>query len=411
MKNIKILLILIASTALFNSCMKDIRSDKFKDDAISSTVNVSVTMPVGYEYSISDLTVKLSDPSTGLVFTGKTNANGIASIRVAPGSYFATAETKHSTGKIIYIFNGTSDQIRVTPSDPKEVNASLNLNASKTGQLVIAELYYGGCTNPADGKTYLSKDEYIKIYNNSDAVAYLDSLCIGVADPWLPLSNGKASPWVKTGTTELRDSVPNSLIGWMFPGNGKEHPLQPGEYAIVCLNGINHTTACSNSVNLSIQGYWALYDPILTSMQSQPEAGVNLLYGFWKCGTSKTYIVAPQGPAVFIYTMGGKTPAQFVTDTYTWKPGAPNRNADCLMVDKNLVLDGVECLRNTNDTKRFRPEIDNGFTMVEGTGTGQAVQRKIDLEATNAAGGRIVYQDTNNSSNDFVKTAAPSLKK
>jgi len=410
MKNIRVLTLLIISLNLWG-CLKDSKMDQFSDDAISSTIAVEVTMPDGYDsYETSNLLVTLNDPSTGLKFSGETDANGVATIKVAPGSYFATAETKHSTGKVMYIFNGTSDKIRVTPKDPKHVEAKVALNVSKSGQLIIAELYYGGCTNPADGKSYTSKDTYIKIYNNSEDVAYLDSLCVGVADPWIALSSGKASPWVKNNSSELRDSVPNSLIGWMFPGTGTDHPLQPGEFTIVCLNGINHTLVCSTSINLAVNGYWAMYDPILTKSQTVPEPGVNLMYGFWKCGTSTAYIVAPQGPAVFLYTMGGKTPAQFVADTYTWKPGASNRNFDCLMVDKNLVIDGVECLRNTTDTKRFRPEIDNGFTMVDGTGTGQAVQRKVDATATLAAGGRIVYQDTNNSSNDFEKKSAPSLK-
>lgn len=408
MRNIKILFLLIASLNLVG-CMKDLKNDDFLDDAISSTISVSVTMPSGYNYSTENLTVKLTDPSSGLVFSGNTNKSGVATIKVAHGSYIATAETKQSTGKLIYIFNGTSQKISATPSDAKAVNATLPLNASKTGQIVIKEVYYGGCTNPADGKTYSNKDQYIILYNNSEEVAYLDSLCIGVADPWLALTSGKTSPWVKAGSSELRDSVPNTLIGWMFPGTGKSNPLQPGAQAIVVLNGINHKISCSTSVDLSKPGYWAMYNSILTPSQSAPQPGVNILNGFWKCGTSTSYIVAPQGPAVFIYTMGGKTPAKFVSDTYTWKPGQTSRNFDCLMVDKNLVLDGVECFRNTTDTKRFRPEIDNGFTMVDGTGTSQSVIRKVDEAATVAAGGRIVYMDTNNSSNDFVKSLKPTL--
>ena len=77
------------------------------------------------------------------------------------------------------------------------------------------------------------------------------------------------------------------------------------------------------------------------------------------------------------------------------------------MVDKNSVLDGIECFRDVTDSKRLRPEIDNGFTKTNGSGTGETVHRKIDAVATAAAGGRIVYMDTNNSSNDFeVKTKA-----
>ncbi|MEN6618517.1 MAG: DUF4876 domain-containing protein [Rikenellaceae bacterium] len=409
MRNIKILFLLIASLNLWG-CMKDIKMDEFTDDAISSSISVSVKMPAGYDYSTEDLVVKLVDPSSGLEFSEITNQSGIATIRVAPGTYIATTETKHvASGGVIYIFNGTSEKVRVTPVDPKQVNVNLPLNVSRAGQIVIKEFYYGGCMDPATGKSY-SKDQYIILYNNSDEVAYLDSLCVGVVDPYNAPTNGKLSVWVKGETTELRDSVPVCGIGWMFPGNGTDNPLQPGEETVISLNAINHNASVSTSVNLGKPGYWALYDPILTRNQSTPEPGVNLLQGFWKVGTATSYVVSQSSPALFIYSLGGKTPAQFVIDTYTWKPGyASNRNFDCLMADKNLILDGVECFRNATDSKRLRPEIDNGFAMTDGSGQGQSVHRKIDATATAAAGGRIVYMDTNNSSNDFEKRLTASL--
>jgi hypothetical protein len=408
MRNINILFLLIASSG-FWGCMKDLKTDEFSDDAISSTISITVTMPQGYDYSTAGLTIILTDPSTGLVFSGLTNQSGTATIRVAHGSYIATTETKHSTGKVIYIFNGTSEKIRVTPSDPNEVSSAIALNVSKAGQIVIKELYYGGCMNPATGKSY-SSDGYIILYNNSDQIAYLDSLCIGVADPGNAPTSGRISSWVKQGTTELRDSIPNSRMGWMFPGNGTDNPLQPGEEVVISLNGIDHTLTCPTSVNLGKAGYWALYDPIMTPKQSTPSPGVKLLQGFWKVGTSTAYSISVVSPAVFIYSLGGKSTAQFVTDTYTWNPSYPStRNFDCLMVDKNLILDGIECFRSVTDSKRLRPEIDNGYTMTDGSGTGQSVHRRIDEVATLAAGGRIVYMDTNNSTNDFVMRPTASL--
>ncbi|MDD2420007.1 MAG: DUF4876 domain-containing protein, partial [Bacteroidales bacterium] len=100
---------------------------------------------------------------------------------------------------------------------------------------------------------------------------------------------------------------------------------------------------------------------------------------------------------------------EFVADTYTQNPKYSNSNFNVLMVDKNLVLDGLECFRSVTDTKRLRPEVDNGFALIEGAGQGQSIHRKIDEAATAAAGGRIVYMDTNNSSNDFEVRSQVSL--
>lgn len=410
MRKIFIFTILMLSLAM-SGCMKDLKMSEFTDDAISSTINVTVAMPAGYTYSVEGMVIKLSDPSTGLQFSGITNASGAATIKVAHGSYIATTDAKITDDEkgFIFIFNGTSSKIRVTPSDAKTVSVPLPLNVSKSGQVIIKELYYGGALNPVTGKNY-ANDKYIILYNNSDKVAYLDSLCVGMVDPFNAPTSGKSSNWVKTGTTELRDSVPNSSIGWMFGGTGKSHPLNPGEQVVLCLNGIDHTITSPVAVNLGLEGYWALYDPILTKGQATPQPGVNLMKGFWKVGTATQYSLSMTSPAFFIYSLGGKTTERFVADTYTINPGyATLRNFDCLLVDKNLVIDGVECFRSVTDSKRLRPEVDNGFAMTEGSGTGQSVHRKVDPVATAAANGRIVYMDTNNSSNDFEVRIKASL--
>lgn len=403
------IIFLLMLTLTLSGCLKDLRESDFSDENLSSTINVEVKIPQGYDYSLAGLVVKLTDPSTGLYFEGVTDESGVASVKVAHGSYIATTEfKKNEAGGTILIFNGTTDQIRVTPVDASVVNQDLPLNVSRSGQIVIKEFYFAGRINPDTGKKY-SDDQYIILYNNSGDVAYLDSLCVGVADPWNALTNGRVSHWVKPNSNELRDSVPNIGIGWMFPGTGRDNPLQPGEEIVISLNAINHLESVSSSVNLGKPGYWALYDPILTYRQAVPEPGVNLLEGFWKVGLASSYVVSKTSPALFIYNLGGKTTEQFVEDTFTLNPRYSNRYFDVLMVDKNSVLDGVECFRNSTDTKRFRPEIDNGFVMIDAAGQGQSVHRKIDQEATAAAGGRIVYMDTNNSSNDFEVRDVASL--
>lgn len=408
---IYIFLLLILTLSL-SSCLKDLRESDFRDENLSSTIDIEVKLPQGYNYSLGGLVVTLTDPSTGLVFQGVTSTNGIASIKVAHGTYIATTNFKETeSGGVILIFNGTTDQIRVTPVDAASVSKQLPLTVSKAGQIVIKEFFFGGRVNPVTGKKY-SSDQYIILYNNSSEVAYLDSLCVGVVDPWNALINGAQSHWVKPGTTELRDSVPNIGIGWMFPGSGKENALQPGQELVISLNAINHLASVPSSADLSKPGYWALYDAMLTPAQSSPEPGVRSLEGFWKAGLTKSYTISQSSPALFLYTLGGKSPAKFVEDTYTQNPKYANANFNVLMVDKDLVLDGVECFRNPTDTKRFRSEIDNGYVMIAAAGEGQSVHRKIDEQATAATGGRIVYMDTNDSSKDFeVRDIASLLKK
>lgn len=409
MKKIYYVFILITLLSV-SACMKSVKEDQFSDDSLSSVLKIAVQMPQGFNYTTQGLTISLSDPSSGLKFSGVTDNSGVATIRVAHGTYIATTQVSHSeSGGVIYIFNGTTEKIRVTPKDPALINTNLSLNVSKAGQIVIKEFYYGGCFDVATNKSY-SKDQYFILYNNTGETAYLDSLCVGIIDPYNAPTSGKTSQWVKKGSTEIRDSLPATGMGWMFPGTGKDNPLPPGGQIVVSLNAINHKATVSASVDLGKTGYWAIYDAIMTKNQSVPNAGVNLLKGFWKVGTATSYVVSTLSPGLFIYSLGGKTTDQFVQSTYTWNPSYPsNRNFDCLMVDKNLILDGVECFRNTTDSKRFRPEVDNGFAITDGSGQGQSIHRKVDPIATAAAGGRIVYMDTNNSSVDFEKRAKASL--
>lgn len=401
----------IATLLIFGSCIQELRKDDFKDEAISGLIKIELKMPEGHtQYSVEGMKISLIDNTTGLEYSAVADANGNAEVRVAYGTYTISAESKFKGDKSINIFNGMQAGLRVTPAN-NIATTSIDLKYSKSSQIIIKEFYYGGCKNLVTGKNYTNKDHYFILYNNSDEVAYLDSLCVGVAYPWNAPTNGKAADFVKPGTTELRDSIPCSTAGWMFRGTGKDNPLQPGEQAVVCLNAIDHTQITSNSVNLGVPGYYALYDATLGfKLQSTPEAGVNTLEGFWKAGKSTSYIISINSPALFLFTMGGKNSEDFVRDTYTINPTSPaNANFACLLVDKNLVVDGVECFRNSSDTKRFVPEVDNGFISTPGSGQGYSVHRKVDEEATAAAGGRIVYQDTNNSSNDFYVRENASL--
>ncbi len=410
----KRLLYILLATASLTSCLKDAKEGDFGDDSISGSITVQIIAPEGKSVSFEGMNVAFSDASSGLTYSAVADASGRATARVAYGSYIASTESKIalSGGKTV-IYNGSTDRIKVTPDNSEVNNYSLNLNYSQTNQIVIKEFYYTGCKNPETGKNYTLKDTYFSLYNNSGDIAYLDSLCVGIAYPFNAPLNGKLTDWVKPGTSELRDSIPTASMSWMFNGTGKSIPINPGEEVIVCLNAINHIPICSTSVDLSKKEYYAMYDAANTPAQSAPAPGVSTLECFWKTGTSRSFVVSITSPALYIYTMGGKSKEQFILDTKTVNPNSPgNRNNDVLLVDKNLIIDGVECLISAGQTKRLRSEIDNGSIIIqEGGGSGKSVHRKVDVKATEEAGGRIVYQDTNNSSNDFEVRDFPTLKK
>ena len=139
----RVVLFFIAVAFTLTGCLKELRRDVFSENSLSSVIDIHVKMPVGYEYSPDDVNLILSDPVSGLQFFGKTDINGKATVRVAHGTYNATAVVKHAEpGGIIYIFNGSASKIMVTPNDPDLRVVTIPLNASKTSQIIIKEAYY-----------------------------------------------------------------------------------------------------------------------------------------------------------------------------------------------------------------------------------------------------------------------------
>ena len=297
----RLLYILLAATSL-TSCLKDAKEGDFSDDSISGSITVQIVAPAGQSVNMDGMSVAFSDASSGLTYYAVADASGKATARVAYGNYVASTESKIAlSGGKTAIYNGATDRIKVTPDNSVVSDYSLNLNYSQTSQIVIKELYYTGCINPETGKNYTPKDTYFSLYNNSGDIAYLDSLCVGVAFPYNAPLNGGLSDWVKPGTSELRDSIPAASMSWMFSGTGKSIPIQPGEEVIVCLNAINHIPICSTSIDLGKQGYYAMYDAVNTPAQSAPVPGVETLECFWKTGTSRAFVVSISSPAIYIY--------------------------------------------------------------------------------------------------------------
>lgn len=394
-------IMLLCIPVVFTSCLKEMNKEAFEKGEISATIQVKLTVPEGVQPHYEGLKIVFTEQYTGLEYTGTADAGGVVAVDVAYGSYIGVTNARTVTDTGIEIYNGTTEKIRVTPEDPRLQESVLKLNYSKTGPFVIKEFYYGGCWDDVKNKAYVAKDYYFTIYNNTYTTAYLDSLCVGIVNPLNAPTQGKVSDWVKPGTTELRDSIPCGSMVWMFRGDGKSLPLAPGEEVVCSLNAIDHTISVPASVNLGKTGYFALYDPMVTTMQSIPEPGVKLLDLIWRTGASKAFALSISSPGLLIFKLGGKSVKDYIKANHKVNPKHPsNTTYDCLFVDKNLVIDGIECLKQASDSKRFRPEVDNGFAMISGTGTGQSIMRKVDTELT-IPGGIIIYTDTNNSTSDF----------
>lgn len=387
------------------------------DDTLR-TLDVSLVYPAEYaQYLREGVTVKLTDRITGNVYTTPTDARGRGAFRVAAGHYRLSVLDKAASE---FVFNGAIEQVDLVRTDA-EVEVALKY--AKPGSILIKEIYTGGCPEDAPSTGTYKKDKYIILHNNTFETYYLDGLCFDMVAAYN--SNGN-NPWTSvdaSGNIVFRDyaAVPDCI--WAFPGSGTDYPLEPGEDAVVAFHGVDHTQTYSMSVNLNRKGYFVLYDLALypgnkanptpvPGDQIDPSHYLKVLKKTGKSGENgaNTYVISDFSPAVILF----RPPADVDLEAYLADDMASAITYGSIVYTKipwDWIIDGVDvcnvssALRN----KRLHTDVDAGYFGFSGTSLCHSVHRKLDEEATAAAGFE-VYEDTNDSANDFYERETPSLR-
>lgn len=136
------------------------------------------------------------------------------------------------------------------------VEATIKLEMSSGGSVLIKELYVGGCPKD-DGSGTFAMDQYVVLYNNSSETLDISDFALGMVNPYNPHASNKdyvngelfyaAEGWIPAGTAV-----------WYFD---KQVQLEAGKELVIALNGaIDHTQTYSQSVNLANSAYYCLYD-------------------------------------------------------------------------------------------------------------------------------------------------------
>lgn len=376
-------IILLAFAACSNneqqSCAVTIRVVAPETDAALRFENVKVT---------------LTDKTLGTVYSAVCSTEGIASLHVEYGEYTVAVHYQTPSG---IIYGGRIESLALLPGQVEMLQpVELRLTQSETNALVIKEIFYAGHTFEYIIR-YLA-DQYITLYNNSDATIYLDGLCIGMVDP----ANSIESPWMKH--TDMK-RIPISDFTWQFPGSGKEYPLLPGKETTIATNAVDHTSGEYNhpdAIDLS-KVDWGFWDANLDLQSIAPGVKpLNLILNLNPIMGG--YNFPSSGPTVIVFRI--EDTENFINnpENKSSRPGSSNLKKLYLMIPKEWVIDCVECIENAGSSKRVPTELDNGAIYIpEGIFSGYSVIRKIEA-------GQAIYQDTNNSSEDMV-ISTPALKK
>lgn len=415
------------------------------DVAKSYYVNVTLEAPTGSSPTLSDITVELKD-ATGKTYQTATNATGTASFIVPAGIYEASTSFKQSVEGVTHAYNAITSGIIVSEGSTETFDVTLSLTESTTGQLVIKEIYIGGCATN-DGSSSWTKDKYVTIYNNSAEPATVTNLCIGIVYP----ANAHASGDDYDSNGQLyyanEDFIPVGGAGyWYFPGQLTIEPYT--DLTVAMFQAINHTLTYSNSVDLSGSNIYAMYDIQdfnNANYYASPSANISTSHylNSVKYGLGNAWVIGDFSPAMVLFTL--TDPESYGTDVnnYYYYGGPNNANKDsarCVKIPRSSVLDGVEVFYEpSKDTskKRITPDIDGGYSLLTNK-LGRTTYRNVDKDATEALeenagklvygyslgndpsgidaeasiknGAHIIYQDSNNSTKDFHQRSSQALK-
>jgi hypothetical protein len=381
-------LALPAMMLVLSSC-----GDEGGDVAKNYQVTASLITPDGVSLAdITDLKVVAVNTTTGTETTlSDLNGDGLA------------AEATLTAGEYDFRASGTTDDFKLNGLTRMPVyedrNIDIALNIVSGSGLVFKEIYYTGVMS------YYWKDGFFELYNNSDEVQYLDGLIVGIVDGGF----GAPSPWAADGVLPDRYPMTNHTI--YFPGTGAQYPVQPGTGVVVATVAINHSAReltdedVPSPVDLS-HADWNIYIP------AQPSdievAGIpNTLVAYSTWGLD--FMPGVNGASLILAKLPeGKTVPDFVADENNFQRVPGGTLWDQLMIPHEYVIDGVDIVYPTEGEqfKRLLPSEDVGMAWVYGDApgtpasyTGKSLRRKV-ISIT--AEGKVVYKDTNNSSEDFI---------
>ena len=374
-------------------------SDDNEKVAQKYSLQVSLSLPDGYTTeNLSSVEVRATNIQTSESFKA-TAANGAYTVSIPSGEYTVSASAKITNSEKGNALNGFTQNVSVS----QNTNVTVTLTEGFYSGLIFKEIYYSKVKK--DGKTPYN-DEFYELYNNSDEVIYLDNVIFGVLEG----SQGVLpTGWMKDGEMMKICALTSYITA--FPGNGTDHPLQPGKSVVIATKAMDHKgdpNGCPESpVNLE-NADWEIYvgeynqkdidNPDVPNLNIIKQIA-SVLVDFQVPYTGNAIIIArlPQGTDLNAFA---EDEANLMTNP------ASSAATKYLIIPQEYVLDGVDIV-NTNASKRvkrLRPEVDAGTVHNTEDYCGLSIRRKVQ----EIKDGRVIYQDTNNSAVDFLTDQVPT---
>ncbi len=382
------------------SCIKDTDS--------STLLEIKITLPDqdGLVIDLTKINVKLQNKSNPFSYEKHPDAEGHLSFTIQPGKYDILASAYYQATKIAvnaskseFILTGegiVADDGSMTPA-----SIELPLDVAKPNPLIIREFYYHG-SKTFEGAQY-TKDQYVEIYNNAGpggGTYFLDSLCLATIFP--------ANSTTGNNAWKNQDTIAIFQMFWMFPGTGKTYPLAPGESCVIALRAaVDHSSRATSGLHLE-KAHFGCYDDQLTGHEIA--AGVPSMICYM-AGQGTAWGISINSPAFVLFKPSMGVTA-YRADAAHWERYEPGKTSGTKYwhIAKSWIMDGVECVDSPEGAiKRLPSSVDAFYTYMRSDRySGKCITRKLE----NIYDGVGVFQDTNNSSEDFIPDSQllPRLK-
>lgn len=342
--------------------------------------------------------VKISNFATGSVIE-TTTENGIATATdIIPGVYTISVSASQNQGGFTYTIAGSESNVSLIADGAEVV---VRVDAVKEAALVFKEIYYTG----VDPANLYFRDQFYEIYNNSTEVVYADGLCIAET-VFANIDKSVIYEWPIPNA----DQYVFARVIWQLPGDGKTYPVQPGESFVIAQWATNHKAENLSKglspVDLTGAEFEAiekettfngilLTDNLAINMKKVVQAGYAMPQWLTSTDGSRYVLFKPSEPL---------KNEDFITAT----------NADYQGTAREIaisdVIDAVQAVNNESGMSvlGLPTALDAGAIWCSGSYVGESIARKIKETRPD---GTNVYQDTNNTSNDFEVKKDPQVRR
>lgn len=349
-----------------------------------------IKSPESYDVTISNF-------ATGTAIEAKTE-NGLATATgIVPGVYTVTVSATQNEGGFTYTIAGSESNVSLITDGAEVV---VRVDAVKEAALVFKEIYYTGV------KDFYFRDQFYEIYNNSTEVVYADSLCIAET-VFASYDKSIIYEW----PIENADQYVFAKVVWQIQGDGHTYPIKPGESFVISQWATNHKAESLSKgvspVDLTGAEFEAIEkETTFNGLTLTDNPAINMKKVIQAGFAMPQWLTSVSGSQYIIF----KPSKPLKNEDFLSAKNADNSLAVAREIPISCIIDAVQTVSDeTGMNVLGLPKVlDAGAIWCSGQYVGESIARKIKETRPD---GTKVYQDSNNTTNDFEVKKDPQVRR